>query len=167
MTGIWKAALLMLAAWSMVGASPAGTDADPAGYELLVPIDVATGPGVQRLTIPAQAMVASRTTDLADIRIFGATGRAMPMARIAPARKAGRSYDMAPLPILGSTLEMNVTGVSLRLGTDGRARVACIDGTSRGGCNADRAGRFCRECQTYGRPHWGKLSIPVRVGRAA
>ncbi|MBH1997670.1 MAG: DUF3999 family protein [Sphingomonadaceae bacterium] len=129
MIGIRKIAALTLLAGFLTAAAPAGPDGDPANYTLRVPIDAAKGSVVQRLTIPAEVLAASQAADLADVRIFDADNRAMPMARIAPNAGGGRSYALAPLPILGSIDALNVTGVSLRLDGDGRARVARIDGT--------------------------------------
>jgi hypothetical protein len=112
-----------------LAAAPAGSEDTPASYQLRIPITTVPGSTIQRLAIPAAILAASRSADLADLRVFDATNRAMPIARIAPAAGPGRLYDLPALPILGAADALNVTGVSLRLADNGASRVAQVIGT--------------------------------------
>ncbi|MGA1797654.1 DUF3999 family protein [Sphingomonas sp. 4RDLI-65] len=127
----WLAGLA-LAVGMLIAAAPAGSDDDPQSYARRVPIVVAPGSTVQRLAMPAAMLAASRTANLSDIRVFDATGRQMPIARIASAAGPAKRYDLSALPILGGTDALTVTGVSLRLDGTGNARVAQVDGTPSG-----------------------------------
>ncbi|KQS51633.1 DUF3999 family protein [Sphingomonas sp. Leaf198] len=131
MTTIGKLAGLALAACALAGAAPTGSSDDAASYAVRVPITVAAGSPVQRLAIPPQILAVAQTADLSDLRVFDATGRAMPIARLAPAAPATRRTLLPVLPIMGAADALDVTGVSLRLDGDGRARVAEVTGTVR------------------------------------
>jgi hypothetical protein len=133
MNSIRKFGGLALTLCALAAAAPAGSDDTPESYQLRVPITTAPGSTIQRLAIPAAVLAASRSADFADLRVFDATKRAMPIARIAPAAGPGRLYDLPALPILGSADALNVTGVSLRLDGNGASRVAQVVGTLQGG----------------------------------
>lgn len=124
-----KLAGLALVAWSSIAAQAAGSDDDPAAYAVRVAVAPAAGSSVQRLPIPARILAAARSFTLRDLRVFDATGKAMPMARIAPAAAPVRRDVLPALPILGAVDSLKVTGVSLRLDGSGRARVAQVVGT--------------------------------------
>lgn len=129
MTSLGKRAALAFAAACLTGAAPAGSGDGPASYAVRLPVTAAAGSSVQRLAIPAEVLAAARTADLSDLRVFDAAGKAMPIARIAPAARPFRRDILPVLPILGAADALNVTGVSLRLDGAGRARVAQVVGT--------------------------------------
>ncbi|SFN85924.1 DUF3999 family protein [Sphingomonas sp. OK281] len=132
MRSIRKVGGLALAVVALIAAAPAGSNDDPQSYARRIPIVVAPGSTVQRLTMPAAVLAASRTATLSDIRVFDAAGRPMPIARVAAAAGPARRYDLSALPILGAADALTVTGVSLRLDGAGNARVAQVDGTPSG-----------------------------------
>ena len=132
MRSIRRLAGLLLTMGALIAAAPAGSDDDPRSYARRVPIVVAPGSTVQRVTMPAAVLAASRTANLSDVRVFDATGRPMPIARVAPAAGPARRYDLSARPILGAVDALKVTGVSLRLDGAGNARVAQVYGTPSG-----------------------------------
>lgn len=133
MKGILGLCCLALMTGPLLGAAPAGSNGEPASYQLRVPVVITTGSPVQRLAIPAAVLAASRSAALSDVRIFDAANLPMPIARVAPATGPSRCYDLPALPILGAADSLDVTGVSLRLDGSGRARVAQVVGTLAGG----------------------------------
>lgn len=112
----------------LIAAAPAGSDGDLDAYRLRIAVTPGSGSIVQRLPIPAAALIAARTPDLSDLRIFDSRGRAMPIARAPAGTAAIRRDTLTAMPILGSADELNVRTVSLRLDTQGRARVAQVEG---------------------------------------
>ncbi|WP_420607103.1 DUF3999 family protein [Novosphingopyxis sp.] len=120
---------LALASFLLASAGPDEPGSGPETYRFHVPIAVESGHPVQRLEVPGEAMVASTSPDLADLRVFDAAGKAMPMARIAARHGPVRRDTFPALPILGSADALDITGVSLRLDGRGRARVANVTGT--------------------------------------
>lgn len=74
------AALALLAACTRE--APPGDPAKAESYALNVLVEPATGGPLQRLDLPAAALVAARTSALADVRVFDAFGRPMSAARI-------------------------------------------------------------------------------------
>ncbi|WP_082463443.1 DUF3999 family protein [Sphingomonas sp. Leaf34] len=132
MRSVLRRAGLALATGVLIAAAPAGSDDDPRAYARHVPIVIAPGSTVQRLAMPAAVLAASRTANLSDVRVFDATGRPMPIARIASAAGLAKRYDVPALPMLGAADALTVTGVSLRLDGAGTARVAQIDGKLSG-----------------------------------
>ena len=124
-----RSAWRMLAAGALIAAAPAGSDGDAASYAVRLAVQPAAGAKAQRIALPAAILAASQSPDLADLRVFDARGRAMPIARVAPAAAAPRRTSLTALPILGPADALKVTGVSLRLDSAGRARVATLDGT--------------------------------------
>ncbi|MFS0774030.1 DUF3999 family protein [Sphingomonas sp. 1P08PE] len=119
-----RAGLLAL----LVAAAPAGSDGDPDAYRVHIGVTPGSGSIVQRLSIPAAILVAAQTPDLSDLRLFDARGRAMPIARAPAGPGALRRDTLKAMPILGSADELNVKRVSLRLDTQGRARIAQVEG---------------------------------------
>jgi hypothetical protein len=120
----------MIALAAMTGAAKAGGDEDVASYGLRVTVTAAPGARVQRVELPAAILAAAQTPDLADLRIFDANGRPLPLARTAPPRAPGKRTILRPLPILAPADSLRVTGLSLRLDADGRPRVASLSGTN-------------------------------------
>lgn len=114
-----------------LAASPAGADAG--AYRVRIPIRTGAGAAVQRLALPGAVLAAAQRPDLADVRVFDAAGRAMPIARVA-ADATPRRTVLRPMPILAPSDGLAVRGLSLTLDDDGGARVAQVSGTPvRGG----------------------------------
>jgi hypothetical protein len=120
------AALLALVATA--AAAPAGTENDPASYALRVEVKVASGATLHRVDLPASILAAARTPDLDDLRLFDASGRALPVARAA-AGAAVLRHELRPLPILARVGGGRVAGLSLRLDAAGQPRLATLSGT--------------------------------------
>lgn len=120
-TGAVAVALLSIAA------APAGSDEDPTGYRLRVPLSVEAGARVQRLVLSATVLAALQTRDGHDVRVFDARGRAMPIAR-GNASAAVSRVSLVPMPILGAREALKVSGISLRLDGNGAAQVAEVRG---------------------------------------
>lgn len=118
---------LVLLAMLLTAAAPAGSPDDARAYRVRVGVVPGAGSRLQRITLPPAALAASRTREYADIRVFDARDRAMPMARVASARATRRDLLRA-LPILGGADALKVSGVSLQLDGD-VARVMRVDGT--------------------------------------
>ncbi|NTS66335.1 DUF3999 family protein [Sphingomonas sp. HHU CXW] len=117
---------LMLLAMLLTAAAPAETPDDARAYHVRIAVVPGAGSRLQRVTLPPAALAAVRTSEYADMRVFDARGRAMPMARVASARATRRDLLRA-LPILGGADALKVSGVSLQLDGD-VARVARVDG---------------------------------------
>lgn len=118
--------LLAIATVPLVAAGPGGSDRDPAGYAVRLPITPAPSGGVQRIALPPAAIVALRNRDGTDVRVFDGRGRPVPIARIAPAPSLRRDA-LTPLPILGGRGVRMGARVSIRLDDRGQARVAEVE----------------------------------------
>ncbi len=125
-----KRYVLALAAFVLTGASPEGADT-PESYRARFAVTAAPGGGVQRIALPAAALAASQVNALADIRVFDARGRQMPVARAPAIAPVPRRDTVTAMPILGPSDGLRVTGMSLQLDEQGRARVAQLDGSVR------------------------------------
>lgn len=124
---------LVLALLASAPVAAAGGD-DPAAYALRVPVTAAAGASLQRLSLPARVLVAARSPQLADVRIFDAAGQAVPIALAPPTQPQQRQETALPLlPILGPQDALAVTGVSLRIDEQQRASVVRVDGTPQSG----------------------------------
>ena len=117
-----------LAMFALTGAGPTASSDIPAAYRLRLAVTPAPGAPVQRIAVPAAVLAASQTRNLADLRVFDARGRPMPIARAPVAPPPLRRDTLPALPILGPADALRVTGMSLRLDDHGQARVAQIDG---------------------------------------
>jgi hypothetical protein len=111
----------------LVAAAPAGSDGEPDGYALRLPLSVEAGAKVQRLVLPAAVLAGLQTRDGHDVRVFDAKGRAMPIARAGASAVVGH-VSLDPMPILGAPDALKVSGVSLRLDGRGAAQVAEVRG---------------------------------------
>lgn len=121
---------IVLAALGLTGAAPDAPDA-AGSYRARFAVTAAPGGGVQRIALPAAALAEAQTRDLSDLRIFDARGRAMPIARAPETAPALRRDTVAAMPILGPADGLRVTGMSLQLDEQGRARVTQLDGSVR------------------------------------
>lgn len=115
---------LLVGACSEKPADPARADS----YAVQLPVEPASGDALQRIELPAAALVGFRKADLADLRLFDGAGRAMPVALLDEGPGEIRSSLELPIhPIIGTRDALRVTGVSLRVEA-GQARVIGIDG---------------------------------------
>jgi hypothetical protein len=78
----------------------------------------------QRLTLPADALLALKTPDLADLRLFDATGRALPLACLKEGEERSQVTVLPSYPVLsGGAASDTSAGVALVIGPDKKARV--------------------------------------------
>ena len=100
------------AAWLVLCTAPCMTpitayaaDAgNPGSYALRLPLAVTAGAPLQRLALPASALIQLQMPGYADVRVFNAGGQAVPMALApAPHRASQRQQTLLPAyPLLGS-----------------------------------------------------------------
>lgn len=100
-----------------------------ADYVVRLAVKPARGVAIQRLSVPAQALVALQTTDLRDLRIVNAEGRAVPMALIPapPPTATPQRQHLASYPVFGTALGSPVqatTQLTIRLDKRNRQRIA-------------------------------------------
>jgi Protein of unknown function (DUF3999) len=138
-TGNWLVAIISLLtiATGVAGARASqGPDSDPASYRLRLPLTLVGDAPVQRVTLPAQALLASQSSEGSDVRVFDGKGRIVPIARMPALPAPSREVSVAALPILGPRSALNDEGVSLRIDQQGRVRIITVDGKT---INADAA----------------------------
>lgn len=121
---------LALALLAAAPVTAAGGD-DPAAYAVRMPITVSQQGPLQQVGLPARVLVTARSRELADVRVFDAAGRAVPIALAPPTPREQQRQEVSlpVLPILGAADALEVTGVSLRIDEQRRASVVRVDGT--------------------------------------
>ena len=122
-----KTLATMIAAVSLIAAAPAGSDQDTASYRQHYAITPTGTAPEQRLSLPAEVLATLQNADADDVRVFDAEARQMPIARV-NLRATERRDNLPALPILGAPDALKVSGVSLNLDSEGRARVVQVDG---------------------------------------
>jgi Protein of unknown function (DUF3999) len=94
---------------------------NPTSYAVRIPLTLAAGAPLQRLPLPAEALVRLQTSGYADVRIFNAQGQAVPMALAGtdvPGRSAQQQVLLPAYPILGASTGLGIgglEGLSLRI----------------------------------------------------
>ncbi len=134
----WPGRLSLAAAMLLLMA--AGVGDRPADYRVRARVTPVAGASVQRVELPGPVLAALQRTDGGDLRLFDATGRRVPLARIAAPPTRERTVALDPLPIVGAATAVAVTGLSLRLDDRGGAPVARVDGAVRDDGRADVVG---------------------------
>lgn len=161
---LWTWAMPLLALAGCSAELPVDSN-QPDAYAVRLPVEPAAGGGVQRLTLPAGALVAVRRDDLGDIRLFDGRGRrvAMALADIsAPADR--RSEAVALFPVVGSLGESGDTGVSIRIEDGSVARVVTVD--TRGNADDAASGAVLIDTRGIRRPVQAiRLDATVPEGR--
>ncbi|MFM1976969.1 MAG: hypothetical protein RL145_1815 [Pseudomonadota bacterium] len=122
--------LIAIAAFLACAAGPAGSDSDPASYQLRLPLTPVGNAPVQRVQLPLNVLVASRSDGLADIRVFDGNGRVVPIARM-PALPASSNSVLSPgMPILEAAKQPIDTEVTVKVEDADRTSSITIDGNS-------------------------------------
>ena len=130
----WRRPVLVALFCSLSGWSNALAGApDPENaraFAVREPIQVVQGAPIQRLMLPAQILLGSRRADLGDVRIFDGAGQAVPMARsdLLDGPGAKERLALKAYPIVGAPGTLNLTGMSLKIDDEQRARVVALDG---------------------------------------
>ncbi|WP_408015442.1 DUF3999 family protein [Sabulicella rubraurantiaca] len=121
-----KLALRVFATLLLVVAGPGLADT-PADFALRLQVLPVPNASVQNLELPAAVLASSVSPKLADLRLFDANGRLLPVALV-EADGAVRQNALRPMPVLGAVDALRRTGVSLRLGADGSVQVVPANG---------------------------------------
>ena len=128
--------MIVFAAAALMGCSEreAQNPARPEAYAVRLPVIPAAGAPLQRLSPPAIGLAALTAPDRSDLRIFDATGTALPMAATAPPGGAAelRATRLDALPILGSGDDaLKASGAELVIEEFGGARVVRLTRAAR------------------------------------
>lgn len=122
---------LALAAFVLLAACGRETPRDPTRPESYAWAWTVTpapgGASEQQLALPAEALPALRTPDMADVRLFDATGRALPLACLKEAEERTEVVSLASWPVLARSAP-RTEGVALAIGPDRVARVVGLEG---------------------------------------
>jgi Protein of unknown function (DUF3999) len=122
---------------SNVWAAPDANSA--ASYALRAPLALSGDAALQRLVLPAQALVRLQTAGYSDVRIFNAQGQPVPIA-LAPVaaqtQTQNQQVNLTAYPILGASGSMGMEGMQLRIEEKQGKRVVQIDTTSAPGAGA-------------------------------
>jgi hypothetical protein len=132
-----------LAAPMMVLAADAPDAANAKSYAIRIPVAAAPDAPLQRLLLPAEALVRLQSAGYADLRLFNAAGQPVPMALAqVPTINSTEEQQvkLAAYPILGSatTAAAGLEGLSLRIEERQGRRVVQLN---TGGNTAGEAGQ--------------------------
>lgn len=120
-------ALAALALLSACGREAPRDPAQPESYARQWQVSPGAGGAEQQLALPAEALLALRTPDLADVRLFDATGRALPLACLKEAEERTEIVPLTSWPVLASEVPRE-EGLALTIGPDKVARVVGLAG---------------------------------------
>lgn len=128
--------------WVVIGASfgtalHAADANSPQAYALRLPITLVPNAPLQRLQLPAQALVHLQSSGYSDVRIFNAQGQPVPMAlsRVASTPAERGQVKLAAFPILGGESTTALDGLQLRIEERQGQRVVQLS-TAAGAANA-------------------------------
>lgn len=114
------AAIALLAACKV---SPAPDPGKAESYSVRLAVTPAAGGAEQRFDLPASVLVAFQSADRADLRLFDASGRNLPLALVKATAIEQRAGITVPIyPVIGSPAP-GTSGVALTIGADNVARV--------------------------------------------
>ena len=153
-------AILLAGALSLAAGSDSSAD-----YAITAPVVLAGDAPVQRLELPAGVLASLQRADGGDLRLFDRDGRVLPMARSAPPGRMVERQSVAVLPILGRATALDVTGLSLTLDDNGRARVSGIDGQPRDGGEAVALGTLLDTRAIEGTGEALELAVALPAGQ--
>jgi hypothetical protein len=124
----------LILALLMAAPTWAAPDANNAqSYALRAPLTLATDAPLQRLVLPAQALVQLQSAGYSDVRVFNAQGQPVPMAlaQVAAQTQTERQQvSLSAYPIMGVAGMVGNEGVSLRIEEQQGKRVVQIDTTN-------------------------------------
>jgi hypothetical protein len=122
---------LALAATALLAACTAAPPSDPGkaeSYAVRLAVTPAEGAAEQRIVLPASALAALQSPDLADLRLFDSAGRALPLALAATrATQQQSGAEVSVFPVVGAAAP-GTAGVALTIGPDRVARVTGLSG---------------------------------------
>ena len=111
---------LALPAWLAVAAAPPSDTPQDYAYTATL---TAAKQGVLQLRLPQDVYLHSRSQDLDDVRVFDATGAALPFALRNPAAERQTSHRSLPLkifPLMADRDQNGQVALDVRTGSDGR-----------------------------------------------
>jgi hypothetical protein len=112
----------------------------PGSFAVRMPVEPAPGEGLQRLQLPAAALVGVQRQDLADVRIFDGKGAALPAALVdegALVDPEKEILDVPAYPVVGRTGALSLSGVTLRIEDGERARILGAEGEVQRGAGGE------------------------------
>jgi hypothetical protein len=120
---------LLAACQGEKAAEPAGPD----GFAFSAAVEPHGSAALQRIEVPAAALVAIKRQDLGDIRVFDGRGKALPIARLgASAQGAARSHDVPTYPIAGTAAAPGGPAVSIAIAQPGQTVSVEANGSTSG-----------------------------------
>lgn len=120
--------LIATSAFLSCAAGPAGSDSDQASFQLRLPLTPVGAAPVQRIRLPLEALIASKSDGLSDIRVFDGTGRVVPIARMPNLPSPILNINLPAMPILGPQKALREPDVTLKIEGEGRVRTVTVDG---------------------------------------
>ena len=127
----WLKMLALSSALAVPALALSAVDANlPKSYALRLPVVPVADAALQRLILPAQALVSLQTSNYSDLRIFNAQGQSLPMALTtgaAQVQTAARQVTLVAYPIVGSADSASLDGLSLRIEEQQGKRVVQIN----------------------------------------
>lgn len=156
---------LALAALALLAACGKGKTPDPArpdSYAAHWAVEPAPGGSdKQRLVVPATALLAMKTGNLGDLRLFDATGRALPFACLKETEERREVVAVPSYPVRGSAAPREA-GVAIAIGPDKVARVVGLAGDSGG----DRQVALLVDSRAVDRPAMAvELAVNLPLGQ--
>ncbi len=112
------------------GQAPPADPAKPASYAVQLAAEPAAGDALQRLILPAAALAAMHSAGLADLRVFDARGKVLPMARADWSGEAAAERQLVTLPalaVIGSAKGAQAQAISLTIDDSKSARIVGLD----------------------------------------
>ncbi|MFA9215533.1 MAG: DUF3999 family protein [Sphingomonadaceae bacterium] len=122
----WHTSILNAAVLLAAGAGPAGAAAPadtPQDYAYVAPLTTSARQGVLQLRLPQDVYLHARSADLDDVRVFDATGAALPFALRNPAAQRHTSHRSLPLkifPLLADPEQAGPVALDVRTSNDGQ-----------------------------------------------
>lgn len=104
----------------------------PAAYAVQLPLEPAKAGALQRLALPAEALIALQRADLGDARIFDARDKVVPIALLDDrANDIQNSTSVGVYPIIGPVTLLGSSELSIRVQGNGSAQVVTLDQSAR------------------------------------
>jgi hypothetical protein len=122
--GLMVAVLMAAPSWAKADANSAQS------YALRAPLTLTADAPLQRIVLPAQALVQLQSAGYSDVRVFNAQGQPVPMAlaQVAAQTQTKRQQvSLTAYPIMGAAGTLGNEGVSLRIEEQQGKRVVQID----------------------------------------
>ncbi len=123
-----KTWLIAIAAFLSCAAAPTGLDSDQASYQERLPLTPVGEAPVQRVRLPLGVVMASKSDNLSDLRVFDGNGRVVPIARMPNLPSPSRSVYLSAMPIFGPQTALQQPDVTLKIESEGRVRTVTVDG---------------------------------------